>query len=76
MNAELAISLIERNHFCREVWRDANSFSRRKDIEIAGLENQILIGILTMDFPELLSRIEIDPVQLNRRSIALRPGRQ
>src|SRR5579862_7820833 len=69
VDTELAISLIQRHHFRGKVWRDANSFSGRKNVKIAGLENQVFTRILMYRFPELLGWIEVDLVESDCRSI-------
>ena len=45
VNAEFTVGGIERNHFGGEVGRDADSFPGGKNIKVAGLENQILVGV-------------------------------
>ena len=73
VDAKLAISLIERHHLRCEVWGDANPFPGRKNVKVAGLENQVFIRILMYRFPELLGGIEVDLVESNCRSIFFGP---
>src|SRR5580692_2667291 len=72
VNPKLAVRGIERHHLGCELGRNAHSLFGRKNVKIPGLENQTLTFILMTNLPELLGRIIINPVQFNRRSIALR----
>src|ERR1700678_2244275 len=72
MNSELAVRWIEGHHLGCEFRRNTHSLFGRKNIEVAGLENQTLAGILMTNFPEFFRRIEINLVEFDGWSVALR----
>ena len=73
VNAVLPDGWIERHHLGRVVRRHAHAFLGRQNVELSGVEDELLRLVRTDRIPERGRRVVVDSGEIDQRRVAPRP---